>query len=86
MSPKNWWCLAPYNTTLLAHTYFFALLYSLCWFSRAPCFEMEFVAETSETAENIWIAESDVDIVQLQRFLDKGVPINAQDEYGYSPL
>ncbi len=47
---------------------------------------MEFVTETSETAENIWIAASDGDIVQVQRFLDEGVPINAQDEYGYSPL
>jgi ankyrin repeat protein len=47
---------------------------------------MEFAAATTELAENIWIAASDGDIQQVQSFLEQGVNINAQDEFGYSPL
>jgi hypothetical protein len=39
-----------------------------------------------EVAENIWIAASDGDILQVEAFLLKGVPVNAQDETGYSPM
>ena len=92
MSSKNYWWL--FFIHLLAFPWFWpnyllffrTSVFPLCWFCSGSYFEMEFVTETSETAENIWIAASDGDIVQVQRFLDEGVPINAQDEYGYSPL
>lgn len=47
---------------------------------------MEFVADTTELPENIWIAASDGDIEHVQKFLEHGININAQDEFGYSPL
>lgn len=36
--------------------------------------------------ENIWISSSDGDIKRVKELVASGVNINAQDEYGYSPL
>jgi ankyrin repeat protein len=51
---------------------------------------MEFVEQaddmdTPETA-NIWVASSDGDVTRVLQLLQQGVSINAQDEYGYSPI
>lgn len=47
---------------------------------------MEFVQESSEGSENIWIASSDGDVTRVMELLSEGVSVNAQDDMGYSPL
>lgn len=39
-----------------------------------------------EEEANIWVAASDGDLIRVQRFLQEGVDVNAQDDNGYSPL
>ena len=47
---------------------------------------MSAIVDQSSEKENIWIASSDGDITRVIELLSSGVNINAQDEYGYSPL
>lgn len=35
---------------------------------------------------NIWTAASDGKLTEVQNYVANGVSVNAQDEYGYSPL
>ncbi|KAF9182436.1 hypothetical protein BGZ51_004740 [Haplosporangium sp. Z 767] len=37
-------------------------------------------------SNNIWLAASDGDLAAVKKFIAEGVSINAQDEFGYSPL
>ena len=38
-------------------------------------------------ADNIWTAASNGDLEQVKKWIEvEGVDVNAQDEYGYSPL
>jgi ankyrin repeat protein len=39
-----------------------------------------------ENSNNIWIAASDGDLLQVKQFIQNGVDINSQDDAGYSPL
>jgi ankyrin repeat protein len=36
--------------------------------------------------DNIWVAASDGNLKDVQKLIASGVNVNAQDEYGYSPL
>jgi len=36
--------------------------------------------------DNIWVAASDGNLVEVKKLVESGVQVNSQDEYGYSPL
>jgi hypothetical protein len=45
-------------------------------------FSMDFFVEP----DNIWVASSDGNLADVKKLISSGVDVNAQDEYGYSPL
>jgi ankyrin repeat protein len=42
--------------------------------------------EEDNSNDNIWVAASNGDIERVRFLLASGVSVNAQDEYGYSPM
>lgn len=36
--------------------------------------------------DNIWVAASDGNLSDIKKLIASGIDVNAQDEYGYSPL
>ena len=46
----------------------------------------DLVEEGDNSDDNIWIASSNGDIERVKELLQSGVSVNAQDEYGYSPM
>jgi ankyrin repeat protein len=51
-------------------------------FNRAAITSMDFFVEP----DNIWVASSDGNLADVKKLISSGVDVNAQDEYGYSPL
>jgi ankyrin repeat protein len=47
-----------------------------------PIVNMDFFVEP----DNIWVASSDGNLADVKKLISSGVDVNAQDEYGYSPL
>jgi hypothetical protein len=39
-----------------------------------------------EEEDNIWVAASNGDTNRVKELLALGISVNAQDEYGYSPM
>lgn len=37
-------------------------------------------------SSNIWLAAGENDLAAVEGYLNSGVPVDAQDEWGYSPL
>jgi ankyrin repeat protein len=44
------------------------------------------IDEQQEEEDNIWVAASNGDTDRVKELLALGISVNAQDEYGYSPM
>jgi ankyrin repeat protein len=42
--------------------------------------------EYDNSNDNIWVAASNGDVERVNVLLSSGISVNAQDEYGYSPM
>ncbi len=47
---------------------------------------MSSFAEEVDQFDNIWVASTNGDINKVSEFLANGINVNAQDEYGFSPI